>query len=151
MHGGSDSGDGSTPDANALPTVIRRLRAYGYSFVTMDYLHGFGSLARRVDGSVYSFGAAAHGSDSGKLGPGVTAVAIATDPATGGYWILKSTGGVDGFHAPWRGSLAGKIPAGATITAIAAGLNGGYLILSSNGTVHAFGTPSYGSDAGRLG
>jgi hypothetical protein len=81
----------------------------------------------------------------------VTAVAIADDPATGGYWILKSTGGVDGFHAPWRGSLAGKIPAGATMTAIAAGLHGGYLILGSNGSVHAFGTPSYGSDAGRRG
>ncbi len=147
MHGGSDSGDGSTPDADALPTVIRRLRADGYSFVTMDYLHGFGRIASRATGRISDFGAAAHGSDAGRLRPGVQAVGLAVDPATGGYWILKSTGGVDSFHAPRRGSLTGKIPAGATVTAITAGRPGGYLILTSDGGVHANGTPFYGSDA----
>lgn len=148
MHGGSDARDGSTLDADALPTVIRRLRAVGYSFVTMDVLGGFAARVRPANGRVRSFGASPRGSDAGKLRAGVTAVGLATDPATGGYWILKSTGGVDNFDAPWHGSLTGNIPAGATLTAIAAGRPGGYLILASNGAVHAFGTPFYGSDAG---
>jgi peptidoglycan/xylan/chitin deacetylase (PgdA/CDA1 family) len=147
MHGGSDSGDGSTPDADALPTVIRRLRADGYSFVTMNFLHSFGAIARRGNGLVSSFGSTSFGSDGGKLRAGVKAVGLAGDPATGGYWILKSTGGVHSFHAPWRGSLTGKIPAGATVIAIATGKPGGYLVLTSDGGVHAYGTPWYGSDA----
>ena len=150
MHGGSDSGDGSTPDADALPVVMRRLRADGYSFVTMNFLHGFGARARRGNGRVTSFGSTSHGSDAGKLRAGVKAVGLAADPATGGYWILKSTGGVDNFHAPRRGSLTGKIPAGATVVAIAAGIPGGYLILTSDGRVHAYGTPWFGSDAAAL-
>ena len=150
MHGGSDSGDGSTPDADALPAVIRRLRADGYSFVTMNFLHSFGARARRGNGQVRSFGSTSHGSDAGKLRPGVKAVGLAGDPATGGYWILTSTGGVDSFHAPRRGSLTGRIPAGATVTAIAAGKPGGYLILASTGAVHAYGTPWYGSDTATL-
>lgn len=55
----------------------------------------------------------------GKLQAGVTPVGLAADPATGGYWILKSNGGVDSFHAPWYGSLNGKLPSGKTVTAIA--------------------------------
>ena len=35
MHVGSDPDDGSTLDADALPTVISNLRARGYSFVTV--------------------------------------------------------------------------------------------------------------------
>ena len=49
----------------------------------------------------------------------MTAAGIAADPKTGGYWILKSDGGVDGFAAPWYGSLAGHIPAaGQAVTGI---------------------------------
>ena len=78
------------------------------------------------------------------------AVGIAANPANGGYWILKSTGGVDNFHAPWHGSLAGRLRPGTAATAIAAGRPGGYLILTSDGAVHAYGTPFHGSDEGRL-
>ena len=59
--------------------------------------------------------------DAGKLPAGVTAVALTADPVTGGYWILKSNGGVDNYCAPWYGSLAGRVPAGQAVTAIAAG------------------------------
>jgi hypothetical protein len=55
----------------------------------------------------------------GKLPAGVTPVGVAADPATGGYWILKSNGGVANFNAPWHGSLTGKLAAGQTVTAIA--------------------------------
>jgi hypothetical protein len=46
-------------------------------------------------------------------------VGLATDPDTGGYWILKSNGGVANYNAPWYGSLAGKVPAGQEVTAVA--------------------------------
>ena len=50
---------------------------------------------------------------------GVTPVGLTAAPATGGYWILKSNGGIDGFGAPWHGSLTGTLPPGATVTGIA--------------------------------
>jgi peptidoglycan/xylan/chitin deacetylase (PgdA/CDA1 family) len=40
MHIGSNPDDSSTLDANALPTVIDRMRAAGYGFVTLDALWG---------------------------------------------------------------------------------------------------------------
>ena len=49
----------------------------------------------------------------------MAATGIAADPATGGYWVLKSDGGVDGFAAPWYGLLAGHIPAGQSVTGLA--------------------------------
>lgn len=73
------------------------------------------------------------------LRPGVRAVGLAADPVTGGYWILTSTGTVNGYHAPASGSLKGKIPTGATVAAIAAS-GGGYLILASDGNVCSFRT-----------
>ena len=65
-----------------------------------------------------NFGAPWYGSATGTLGT-ATAVGLATAPATGGYWILKSNGGVAGYNAPWYGSLTGKVPAGQNVTAIA--------------------------------
>src|SRR5271166_6198157 len=88
--------------------------------------------------------------EAGRLLHGVRAVGLAVDPTTGGYWILKSTGGVAAVKAPWLGSLAGKVPAGTVVTGIAAGRTGGYRILTSAGGVYGFGARSYGSDAGRL-
>jgi hypothetical protein len=41
------------------------------------------------------------------------------DPATSGYWIVKSNGGVDAFAAPSHGSLAGHVPAARSVTRIA--------------------------------
>jgi peptidoglycan/xylan/chitin deacetylase (PgdA/CDA1 family) len=38
MHIGSNPDDGSTLDADALPQIIERVRAAGYSFVTLDSL-----------------------------------------------------------------------------------------------------------------
>ena len=49
----------------------------------------------------------------------MTAAGIAADRAIGGYWIVKSNGGVDAFNAPWYGSLAWHVPAGQSVTRIA--------------------------------
>ena len=35
--------------------------------------------------------------------------------AARGYWILRSTGGVDGFNAPWSGFLGRELPTGTAI------------------------------------
>lgn len=40
MHVGSNPDDGTTFDADALPTIIDELRSRGYSFVTLDALLG---------------------------------------------------------------------------------------------------------------
>lgn len=102
-------------------------------------------------GAVHQFGRLTYyGSDAGKLPAGVTAVALATDVQTGGYWILRSDGGVDSFHAPSLGSLQGTL-AGRVPVALAESTGGGYLLLTSNGGVHRFGpTPAYGGDARKL-
>jgi hypothetical protein len=110
-----------------------------------------GYLILTSDGGVRTFGGAKwYGSDAGKLPSGVSAVALAVDPKTHGYWLLKSNGGVDNFHSPWKGSMKHKLGSSVPVS-IAAPPGAGYLILSSNGGVHKFGkAASYGSDAGKL-
>jgi peptidoglycan/xylan/chitin deacetylase (PgdA/CDA1 family) len=148
MHCGSNPDDHSTLDADALPTVIKDLKARGYSFVTLDALRGLGYHVLLSGGGVHSFGAPGYGSS--KLPTGNTGVALVADRATGGYWLLKSDGGVDHYNAPWYGSLRGKIPRGQTVTGIAASTGKGYWILASGGGVYAFGSPGHGSAKGKL-
>jgi peptidoglycan/xylan/chitin deacetylase (PgdA/CDA1 family) len=69
-----------------------------------------GYLVLTSAGRVVALGAAYYGQVAGKLATGVTAVGLAVAPATGGYWILASDGGVTAYHAPARGAV--KIPAG---------------------------------------
>jgi len=138
--------DGSILDAQALPGIITALRGYGYSFVNVNSLReaiGFKVPPAVVD--VRGFGTPSYGSNARSLPHGVTALAIAADPATGGYWIADSDGSVAGFRAPRHGSLAGHVPPGYSVTAIAAGPHGGYLLLTSNGGIHVFGMPFFGS------
>lgn len=140
MHGGSDTpGDYSTPDADALPTVISRLRADGYSFRTVDELMTLTADHRVPNGLVRGFGAQAYGSDAGRLPEQVPAIGLAVDPASGGYWILRSTGVVDSFNAPAIGQLAGQLPAGVVPTAIAYDVDHRLLVLTSDGGVYSFG------------
>jgi peptidoglycan/xylan/chitin deacetylase (PgdA/CDA1 family) len=68
-----------------------------------------GYLVLTSAGRVVALGATYYGQVAGKLAPGVTAVGLAVAPATGGYWILASDGGVTAYHAPARGSV--NIPA----------------------------------------
>jgi peptidoglycan/xylan/chitin deacetylase (PgdA/CDA1 family) len=147
MHCGSNPDDHSTLDADALPTVIKELKARGYSFVTLDAMLGYRFTL--ASGEVRQYGTAPFGS-LGNLPAGVHAVAIAPAHATGGYWVLKSNGGVKNFNALWSGSLLGKLTGGVRVTAIAAGASGGYYVLTSDGGVHAFDATSWGSDVGAL-
>jgi hypothetical protein len=110
-----------------------------------------GYLVLTSSGGVRPFGRIRWcGSDAGRLRPGVRAIALARDRASGGYWILKSNGGVDAFNAPAARSLEGRLD-GLRPVALAAGPTGGYLILTSDGGMYPFGgAVSYGADAGRL-
>src|SRR5258708_12297194 len=68
---------------------------------------------------------------------------IATDPATGGYWVATNRGNVFSFNAPWYGSEAGKkLPA--PVAAIAAD-GAGYLLVTRAGHVYAFPPKSHAS------
>ena len=124
MHCGSNPDDHSTLDAAALPAVIQNLQAR--LLVCHDgrparaWVPRAG-LERRGD----KLRGAGYGSAAGTLGS-LRAVGIAADRATGGYWILKSNGGVANYNAPWYGSLNGKVPAGQAVTGIAATVGGGY-------------------------
>lgn len=138
--------DHSILDALALPGIIKALRSYGYSFVTINALRqSIGFHVPRAVVDIKGFGTRSYGSNAAAIPPGSSAIAIAGDPRTGGYWIVDTDGTVAAFHAPLHGSLAGRVPHGYSITAIAPGRKGGYLILTSNGGIHSFGTPWYGS------
>ncbi len=69
-----------------------------------------GYLVLTSKGRAVALGAAYYGQAAGKLPSGATAVGLAVSPATGGYWILASSGWVGAYHAPARGAV--KIPAG---------------------------------------
>src|SRR6185437_14701335 len=141
MHN-APSGDPAT--LRALPTVIRYFRDRGYTFVNLAGITGAGYYAAAANGTVRGFGtpAAGHGAAGRAAG-------IATDPGTGGYWLLKANGGVVAHGAPFYGQLAGKLGRHVTAVAIAAS-RGGYLVLTSDGAVHAFGAPYHGQPKGAM-
>ena len=135
-----------------------RVESYGGVTLTVDddYVNGATATARNgymiltSDGDVHRFGPTAfYGSDLGKLPPGVAPVVLAKDRKTGGYWILKSDGGVDNFHAPWAGSLKNKLK-GAAAVGIVESPTGGYLVATSDGGVHPFHAAFHGSDQGHM-
>jgi len=77
-------------------------------------------------------------------------VAMASDPATGGYWVVASDGGVFSFNAPFYGS-AGALPlARPVVGATATPDGGGYWLVASDGGVFSYGDAGfYGSEGGR--
>ncbi len=107
---------------------------------------GAGYYVLRANGAVNAFGVTSYGSLAGKLHYGATApvvaVALALDPATGGYWIATSTGDVANFNAPNYGSPLTSRPAsdaGVPVSGLAALANGtGYRVLFANGTIETF-------------
>jgi hypothetical protein len=100
------------------------------------------------DGSVYTFGDARFaGSEGGWQANGVP-IAIATDDATGGYWIVTTTGHVYNFDARFLGSktTGHRSP----IVGIGAQPSGtGYWLVTQSGYVYGFGTaPLRGQEPG---
>ncbi len=105
---------------------------------------GRGYLVLRANGAVDAFGTRAHGSLAHRLVYGatapVTAVGIAVDAATGGYWIATSSGAVVAFDAPALNSpgLASAPSPAPTVALAAAG--SGVVALEANGHLRAYGT-----------
>jgi peptidoglycan/xylan/chitin deacetylase (PgdA/CDA1 family) len=139
---------GNPATVRALPVIIRFFRERGYAFVNVLGDTGTGYLILTAHDGVRRFEPNAP-APAGRRPRYGAAIAVAANPATGGYWSLKANGAVTAVRAPWLGSVRGRLAPGVTPSAIAAS-RGGYLILSSNGRVHAFGVPSHGSDLGRL-
>jgi N-acetylmuramoyl-L-alanine amidase len=77
-------------------------------------------------------------------------VGMAGDPATGGYWLVASDGGVFSFNAPFYGS-AGALPLARPVVGAAATPDGGgYWLVASDGGVFSYGDALFhGSEGGQ--
>ena len=72
------------------------------------------------------------------------------DPATGGYWLVASDGGVFAFDAPYFGSTGG-LSLNRPVNGMAATANGhGYWLVASDGGLFAFGDAGFHGSTGRL-
>jgi hypothetical protein len=69
-------------------------------------------------------------------------VGVATDPATGGYWMTDNEGDVYAVNAPDYGGLNG-VQTPAPIVGITA-FKSGYLLVTAKGNVYNFHAPSFG-------
>ncbi len=75
-------------------------------------------------------------------------VGIAADPATGGYWLVASDGGVFSFNAPSLGST-GAIHLNQPIVGMASTSDGkGYWLVASDGGIFAFGDAGFQGSMG---
>ena len=71
-------------------------------------------------------------------------VGMTADPATGGYWLVASDGGVFSFNAPFRGST-GNIRLNKAIVGMGATPDGaGYWLVAADGGVFSFNAPFHG-------
>ena len=71
-------------------------------------------------------------------------VGMAVDPATGGYWLVASDGGIFSFHAPFLGST-GNIVLNQPIVGRASPSGAGYRFVAADGGVFAYGAAFYGT------
>ncbi len=101
-------------------------------------------------GTVYTYGDARWHGDLRSVGLAAPIVGIASDPATGGYWLLGGDGGVFSFDAPFYGST-GDIRLAAPAVGMASSRDGrGYWFVANDGGVFAYGDAGFaGSMGGR--
>ena len=72
-------------------------------------------------------------------------VGMAVDPATGGYWLVATDGGIFSFNAPFHGST-GAIHLNRPIVGMAATADGsGYWFVAADGGVFSYNAHFYGS------
>jgi N-acetylmuramoyl-L-alanine amidase len=75
-------------------------------------------------------------------------VGTATDPATGGYWIVAANGGVFSFDAPFYGS-AGALTLTRPVVGMAATPDGkGYWLVASDGGIFSYGDAAFDGSMG---
>ncbi len=93
---------------------------------------------------------AAPGPSAGQPTSSHVVVATAVDPATGGYWVVASDGGVFSFNAPFYGS-AGTLSLNRPVVGAAATPDGsGYWLVASDGGVFSYGGARFFGSMGGL-
>ncbi len=75
-------------------------------------------------------------------------VAMAADPATGGYWLVTARGNVYNYGALWHGSAASRLIPAPIVAMAADPATGGYWLVTARGNVYNYDAPWYGSKAG---
>ena len=130
-----DAGGDRSETVAALPQIITRLRAMGYSFVSIC---GTGPTYGPQISATYAFG------NAPAPGPPVTSnlplVGAAATADGGGYWEVAADGGVFSFDdAVFHGSMGGR-PLNAPVVGMAATADGGgYWEVAADGGIFAFG------------
>ncbi len=77
-------------------------------------------------------------------------VGMATDPATGGYWLVATDGGIFAFNAPFLGST-GNIHLNQPIVGMSGDQSGqGYWMVASDGGIFAFGDAPFLGSTGNI-
>ncbi|MGA2529924.1 MAG: hypothetical protein ABSG36_12270 [Acidimicrobiales bacterium] len=110
---------------------------------------GGGYYILGADGSVYAFGDAKyHGSRGGVSNDGEV-VGMALDQATGGYWLVTSSGAVYGEDAPVLGSASRSVLSSPIVDIAATPEGTGYWLAAKDGRVYAYGATSRPSAAAR--
>ena len=138
-----DAGGDRSQTVAALPQIITRLRAMGYSFVSIC---GAAPVARPQVTATYPFG------DAPAAGVAVTSnlplVGVAA-PDGAGYWEVASDGGIFSFgDASFHGSMGGT-PLNAPIVGMAGTPDGaGYWEVASDGGIFSFGDASFHGSMG---
>ena len=70
---------------------------------------------------------------------------MTVDPATGGYWLVATDGGIFAYNAPFLGST-GSITLNKPVVGMASASNGsGYWLVATDGGIFAYGVPFWGS------
>ncbi len=95
-------------------------------------------------------GGSLDGAPAGEPTSSHVVVGLAEDPATGGYWVVASDGGVFSFNAPFHGSAGALTLDRPVVGAASAPDGGGYWLVASDGGVFAYGDAGFlGSEGGR--
>jgi len=111
---------------------------------------GSGYYEVDAQGDVAAFGGAVcYGAMTGtRLNRPIVGMAI--DPATGGYWLVATDGGIFAFNAPFFGS-AGNIHLNQPIVGMSGDRSGhGYWMVASDGGIFAFGDAPFLGSTGNL-
>ena len=75
-------------------------------------------------------------------------VSMAGDPATGGYWLVASNGGVFSFGAPFFGSTGGMALRAPIVGLAPTPDGGGYWLVAADGGIFCFGDATFSGSTG---